>query len=79
MYYVEVPRILILWSNFPFIPSVEFLEIFQFLYKHIPHTCYNLFHHKHIQFGAYLMNLKIFFTIHLVLPCLANTLSLYTP
>ena len=28
-YYVEVPRILIFWSNFPFIPPVEVLEIFQ--------------------------------------------------
>ena len=28
-YYVEVPRILIAWNNFQFIPPVEFLEIFQ--------------------------------------------------
>ena len=28
--YVEVPRILISGSNFPFIPPVEFLEIFHY-------------------------------------------------
>ena len=28
-YYVEVPRILVSWSNFQFIPPVKFLEIVQ--------------------------------------------------
>ena len=41
-YYVEVPRILIFWSNVQFIPLVEYLEIFHFFYFHFPHTLTNL-------------------------------------
>ena len=37
-YYVEVPRILIFGSNFQFIPSVDFLEIFKtFVLAHSAH------------------------------------------
>ena len=37
-YYVKVPRILIFGINFPFIPPVEFSEIFQFFF------CFSTFH-----------------------------------
>ena len=80
-YYVEVPRILIYGSNFPFIWPVEFLKIFHFcfVFAHSAHLWQFVLTYTHTI--RCLLNVfeDILYYIHLILACFSHTLSLYTP